>query len=79
MEETQRSFTHTCKYGIKATVIFERVELPENDTPYWQFKYCEYKTKNRLYTLEDWQDLKELSEEIILLNAKVNCSSTTPI
>lgn len=82
MKESSKIYTHKCKNGTTATVTFSR---PSNQELHmdmcslqprgiqpddWIFSRCDY-IMNRQYTLEDWEDLHELSGEILKLNKEL--------
>lgn len=82
MKEQSRIYTHKCKNGTVATIVFSKPTDEEihkdmcslqssNIQPDdWYFTKCDY-VMNKKYTLEDWEDLQELSTEILKLNKEL--------
>ena len=80
MREIAKIFEHKCKNGTVAKITFSKPtneELNKNvfnlsqvQPEDWYFNKCKY-TMNQKYTLEDWEDLNELSGEILKLNKEI--------
>ena len=83
MKEQTRTYTHKCKNGTTAVITFSRPtdrEIIENrfglsnqlkNPDDWYFVKCEYQPNNTKYSIEDWEDLQELSTEILKLNKEL--------
>ena len=91
MKKQTEIYTHQCKNGTKAKITFNRPTNEEilesafgltNDVKEpddWYFESCTYRVGSKsctnAYTIQDWEDLRELSEEILKLNKEMTKSN----
>lgn len=90
MKKQTEIYTHQCKNGTKAKITFNRPTNEEilesafgltNDVKEpddWYFESCTYTVGSKscnAYTIQDWEDLRELSEEILKLNKEMTKSN----
>lgn len=68
MYEAKKEFIHKCRNGICAEILYNF----NVDKCKWEFNQCRYQVNNASYTLNDWEDLHELSEQILKLDSTIN-------
>jgi hypothetical protein len=59
----------------RAEIVFEAIDVKRGDDTWgkeWQFLRCNFSGVEERYTIDDWQFLQELAEEIIMLNDTMN-------
>jgi hypothetical protein len=67
MKKIIEVYKHTCKNGMQAEVTFR-----EDENGIFGFSNCTYTPSNHKYTIKDWEDLHELSEEVLKLDSRYN-------
>lgn len=67
MKKIKEVYKHTCKNGMKA-----EVEFREDENGIFGFSNCTYTPSNHKYTIKDWEDLQELSTELLMLDNTYN-------